>query len=363
MNPDSDDDKSTGKLFISYSRQDEHVAQQFVDEFKSQGVECWLDKTKIQPGEEWPKEIVDGIKRCEVMLLILSAQSAGSKNVEKEVGIAKEKKKRIIPIRIGECELNDGLLYNLYSVHRIDCIPPSPERIKSVVSQLLPSVQGVGAEPITEERSLPRELEDSQKLKPSQPFLRKNRIATLVSVVAIGLVVIFLGLRELAKNRTIEDVKGEGDDPSGVKADHVDTSATDDLIKMITRQIILVYEEGAKGDPMNWENIDRSLEMYALSDRIDAFKELAIQCGLSGQFHIGLQATERWINGHNEMHGTAVEYWTYPQVVSIVEAYRIRILLKRDAGQNSAKEGEKLMVIAASLGRRVDSNLFKFSKH
>jgi len=91
-----------------------------IDCLKHQGIQVWVDTQEIQGGDAWRAAIVRAITDCEAFLVILSPQCVASKNVVKELSLASEKNRHIIPI-IGEpCDIPDGMQYQLAELQRID---------------------------------------------------------------------------------------------------------------------------------------------------------------------------------------------------------------------------------------------------
>ncbi len=69
-------------FFVSYSRHaDLERALRFVEELKTRlrvtQVEVWFDRTAIEPGEEYAREIRHGITKCDYFLPLLSLQALG----------------------------------------------------------------------------------------------------------------------------------------------------------------------------------------------------------------------------------------------------------------------------------------------
>ena len=63
---------------------------------------------------------VAAIRSCHTLIVLLSPSSVASKNVMKEVGLASEREKRIVPIVLEQCELGDALEYALAGLHRVN---------------------------------------------------------------------------------------------------------------------------------------------------------------------------------------------------------------------------------------------------
>jgi len=105
-------------VFISYSRKDSDLATQFSEKLTASGISVWIDREGIDLATNWSGEIVDAIEACKAFVVILSAASVESHNVSKEVSIASELKKRILPLDLEMVELSRDLRYHLAGVQR-----------------------------------------------------------------------------------------------------------------------------------------------------------------------------------------------------------------------------------------------------
>ncbi|MFI5263619.1 MAG: TIR domain-containing protein, partial [Candidatus Kapaibacterium sp.] len=76
-----------------------------------------MDTASLAGAETWSGEIVQAIKDCMAFVLLLSPDSVASVNVTKEVGLASEKRKLIIPIQIAECQMSNAMEYALAGLH------------------------------------------------------------------------------------------------------------------------------------------------------------------------------------------------------------------------------------------------------
>jgi hypothetical protein len=102
--------------FISYSHQDRVAAFKLADWLTESGFGVWIDRSGIIPATNWPKEIAVGIEECMLFILLLSNASLGSSNVVKELNLAAEKKKIILPIEIESVLLTSDFSYHLSGV-------------------------------------------------------------------------------------------------------------------------------------------------------------------------------------------------------------------------------------------------------
>jgi adenylate cyclase len=105
-------------VFISYSSKDRDTAEQLVHLITSSGISVWIDKSGIDVATSWSSEIVDAIDNCKAMVVLLSRNSIASVNVVKEVSLAAEQKKKILPLDIEPVELPRELRYHLAGIQR-----------------------------------------------------------------------------------------------------------------------------------------------------------------------------------------------------------------------------------------------------
>lgn len=106
-------------LFISYSRKDSGQALDLVERLRASGIDVWIDQHGIEAAASWSKEIVKAIDECTALVVLISESSMLSENVTKEVSIACEAKKKVLPVAIEDIRLNDDLRYHLAGIQRV----------------------------------------------------------------------------------------------------------------------------------------------------------------------------------------------------------------------------------------------------
>ena len=89
-------------IFVSYCRKDTAIISRLVDTLESAGYMIWIDQDpgSIAGGSQWRKEIVTAIENADTFLLALSPQSTKSDEVRKELDIAGDTKRTIVPIEV-----------------------------------------------------------------------------------------------------------------------------------------------------------------------------------------------------------------------------------------------------------------------
>ena len=58
--------------FISYSRRDTELVDNFVASLQKAGLDIWLDREDIKAGNSWRVQIVEAIDDCDAFVLMLS---------------------------------------------------------------------------------------------------------------------------------------------------------------------------------------------------------------------------------------------------------------------------------------------------
>jgi TolB-like protein/Flp pilus assembly protein TadD len=105
-------------IFISYSSHDREQAKQLTELLTSAGLSVWIDQAGIDVATSWSEEIVEAIDLCTAFVVMLSPHSIASGNVVKEVSLASEKHKKILPLDLEPVELPKSLQYALAGIQR-----------------------------------------------------------------------------------------------------------------------------------------------------------------------------------------------------------------------------------------------------
>ena len=100
------------KLFISYAYNDELYVSRLADSLRKEGLNVWLDKEQIRPGEERNKALAKGLRQSDLMLAVVKPRTnpaTFNRNVYFEAGMAMAMGK---PVRfiIPEAEIKSGRL-------------------------------------------------------------------------------------------------------------------------------------------------------------------------------------------------------------------------------------------------------------
>jgi hypothetical protein len=100
-------------IFISYATENLGAAERLQALVGSSRHHAWIDRESLQPGDEFPQEIVRGIDQCNYVFLLWSRWAKRSRWVAREWKYARSKRREIIPIL-----LDDSLLpWSLRSIN------------------------------------------------------------------------------------------------------------------------------------------------------------------------------------------------------------------------------------------------------
>ena len=146
--------KETKDIFISYTGRDAQLAQVFCDQAEALGMTCWIAPRDINEATSWAGSIVNAIKDCKVVVFLVSEQAMASKEVAKELNLANDFEKKMLPVRIQDISLENEFAYHLGNKQWVDALEndikiryhPTLEAIKPYVKvssiELQPIVSG-----------------------------------------------------------------------------------------------------------------------------------------------------------------------------------------------------------------------------
>jgi WD40 repeat protein/energy-coupling factor transporter ATP-binding protein EcfA2 len=86
------------RVFISYSRRNRTFTERLARDLSDAGLDVWVDFRQIHAGEMWEEEIYRGLERASIVILCLSPDAVTSDWVQREISLAREQKKFILPV-------------------------------------------------------------------------------------------------------------------------------------------------------------------------------------------------------------------------------------------------------------------------
>jgi len=123
-------------VFISYSRKDSQKADEIAAALKQMGLKFWIDRTGEYSGRNYKSVIVNTIRQSRLVLFLSSENSNKSENVIKEVSVAVELKKMIIPIKLDNYPYADSITYDLTGIDFVNFEIEKELLERKIISQL-----------------------------------------------------------------------------------------------------------------------------------------------------------------------------------------------------------------------------------
>ena len=106
-------------VFISYASANRDRVLAVVGMLRGRGVDIWIDENRIPGAGNYGPEIVKGIKKCKLLLLMGTRESLSSKNVQQEVSLAWKYDKPMLPLMLDACDIPEAFAYWLEARQRI----------------------------------------------------------------------------------------------------------------------------------------------------------------------------------------------------------------------------------------------------
>ncbi len=132
-------------VFVSFSFSDREAAENLVNLLSSRyGISCWICTYDLNGGSLYKDLIPDAIDAAQAVVFVQSEHSIASREVPKEIGIAFDAEKTIIPFRLDETPLKGALRYDLYGLEYIDGTVPSFEARVAELAECILRVLGRG---------------------------------------------------------------------------------------------------------------------------------------------------------------------------------------------------------------------------
>lgn len=122
------------KVFISYSRRDNGMAEHLCNILKENGIEYWIDKEGIYSSFNYKELIVDAIEVSKAVIFISSANSNASINVIREIGYAVNMNKPILPLMLDDAPYAKSIRLDISDIDQIDFKNPIASSKKLITS-------------------------------------------------------------------------------------------------------------------------------------------------------------------------------------------------------------------------------------
>jgi hypothetical protein len=129
------------RVFVSHASEDkERFVVEFATKLRAKGIDAWLDKWEILPGDSLVDKIYDeGLKGAQAVIVVLSRNSVNKPWVRDELNAAVVKKinglSKLIPVVIDDCEVPEALQSTVWE--RIDNFASYEGALERIVRAIL----------------------------------------------------------------------------------------------------------------------------------------------------------------------------------------------------------------------------------
>ena len=168
------------RVFLSYSRSDRAFVDRLADDLGVAGIEVWCDVDALRGGEEWRTKIVDAIEQSDVFLLFVSPASMRSDNVRRELTVAEEEDKQVVPVLLENTSIPADFRYSLAGVQYTDTTAMDYDEAFAAVRDALTD------DSATEVSPAPPSPRDTT---PARMRRKPGRRSVIIAVAALGVLV------------------------------------------------------------------------------------------------------------------------------------------------------------------------------
>ncbi len=127
-------------IFLSYRRADQPLARKLVEALEKRGVGVWWDQM-IDAGVDWREAIVDGLMDSDMLVILFSDECNSSKQLKKELALADDMDKNVVPVLIEDIKPKGHFLYELSSRNWIQIFPNPHKKIEELADRLTTSAE------------------------------------------------------------------------------------------------------------------------------------------------------------------------------------------------------------------------------
>ena len=164
-------------VFISFSFKDQSIAETIVNILSSTyGISCWICTRDIDGGKRYKKLIPEAIDNAKVVVFLQSLSSVESKEIPKEIGMAFDADKTIIPFKVDDAKLTGDLRYDLYGVEYIDATVPTFDERVDELAKAIKKVLGDKSKEVYVDNSGSQRLVSTPNVLPKMIFCGRDDV-------------------------------------------------------------------------------------------------------------------------------------------------------------------------------------------
>lgn len=152
-------------VFISYSTKDEIHVQTLRSVLDANKISYWIAPRDIPGGSNYAKEIPSAIRSCSVFLLVLSQNAEASIWVSRELDLAVNSRKVILPLMVEDFSVGDEFNFLLTGCQRYEVFRRKSEVLETMVKRIQ-SVLGIDVKKPASEKPAPKQTPTMPASKP-----------------------------------------------------------------------------------------------------------------------------------------------------------------------------------------------------
>lgn len=165
-------------IFISYSSKDADFVTKLVRDLEKQNIRCWMSSRDIEPGADYQGAIVNAMERSAAVLLVFSENANASKEIIKELALASQKNRTVIPARIKDIVPKGAFEYQITNAQFVDLFRDYNNAIVRLAQALQTQIAAAAGLDVA-----PRTVYTAPKKLPSRTLLVSG-VAIVVLLVA-----------------------------------------------------------------------------------------------------------------------------------------------------------------------------------
>ena len=123
-------------IFISYSTKDEAHVQALRSVLDANSISYWIAPRDIPGGSNYAREIPSAIRNCTVFLLVLSQNAESSIWVSRELDLAVNSRKVILPLMVEDFAVGDEFNFLLTGCQRYEAFRRKSEVLETMIARI-----------------------------------------------------------------------------------------------------------------------------------------------------------------------------------------------------------------------------------
>jgi len=136
-------------VFISHVEEDHGTVEEIVRGLQAEGYEAWAYETNTLPGPTYLSQVVEAIEQASAVILVISPQALGSHQVAREIEVAHDMDRPIVPVL-------KGITHEKFQQRRPDwrlalggysSIAIPPDGVPAIMPRIVAGLKALGVAP------------------------------------------------------------------------------------------------------------------------------------------------------------------------------------------------------------------------